>query len=128
METQTDLSQVGLSEATHEKLSMLKEQGHFAEMQDGFKFAIGLALAHGADPPDIEGAKRTTFSTSTLDPDDAIKTAISCLFNRREGESIYRAAERLAEWGIIELSTRAEKGLIDFEALFNEAEAKSQKS
>lgn len=117
-------SQVGLSEEAHELLSRLKEQGHFLEMQDAYKCAIALAIAHGANPKEIEGSKQTTFSTSTLDPDESIKIAIICLFERQPGESVYRAAERLAEWGILELSKRAEKGLIDFDAMFREVESK----
>jgi hypothetical protein len=114
-------SQIGLTTGTHEKLKGLKEQGHFSEMGDAYRFAIALAIMEGADPPELVGSKQTTFSTSTLDGDESIKAAIECLFERAEGEPIYRAAERLAEWGVNELAKLAEKGSIDISGLLTRA-------
>ena len=43
----TEPTVTGVSEKTHAKLKRLKEDGHFREMADAYRFAIGLALAQG---------------------------------------------------------------------------------
>lgn len=110
---------IGVSEATHAKLQRLKEDGHFKEMADAYRFAIGLALAQGCIPPEI--ASKTVFSVATIDPDQLIKSAIQTILSDKvEGISIYRMAERLADWGIQELSAQADHGEIDIVAIFDQ--------
>lgn len=111
---------VGLSEKTHPLLKRLKEDGHFAEMADAYRFGIALALAHGVIPGEPPTPRTTIFSVATIDPDREIATAIQALMDT-EDLPIYRLAERLAEWGVVELSRRAEAGEIDIASLVDEA-------
>jgi len=111
---------IGLSEGAHEKLKRLQEEQHFRELLDGYRFAIGLALAQGVEPPEIH--KRTTiFNVGTVDPDQSLKRSIEALMGDRVRDtSIYKMAERLAEWGVNELASQAEAGSIDFAGLLDQ--------
>lgn len=112
---------IGLSEATHLKLKRLKEDGHFREMADAYRFAIGLALAQGMiDPPELSSTT-TVFGVATIDPDQTLRRGIEAIVgDRLQGKSIYRFAERLADWGIQELSREAERGEINVVGLFDQ--------
>ena len=112
---------IGLSESAHEKLKRLQEERHFRELLDGYRFAVGLALAQGVEPPEVQ--KRTTiFNVGTVDPDQSLKRSIEALMGDRVRDtSIYKMAERLAEWGVNELASQAETGSIDFAGLLNQA-------
>jgi hypothetical protein len=112
---------IGLSESAHGKLKRLQEEGHFRELLDGYRFAIGLALAQGVEPPEVQ--KRTTiFNVGTVDPDQILKRSIEVLMEDRVRDAaIYKMAERLAEWGVNELASLAEAGSIDFVALLDQA-------
>lgn len=112
---------IGLSESAHGKLKRLREEGHFRELLDGYRFAIGLALAQGVEPPEVQ--KRTTiFNVGTVDPDQSLKRSMEALMgNRVLDASIYKMAERLAEWGVHELASQAEAGSIDFVGLLDRA-------
>ncbi|WP_281019570.1 hypothetical protein [Minwuia sp. IMCC3077] len=112
---------IGLSEGAHEKLKRLQEERHFRELLDGYRFAIGLALAQGVEPPEV--LKRTTiFNVGTVDPDQSLKRSIEALMGDRiRDASIYKMAERLAEWGVNELASQAEAGSIDFAGLLDQA-------
>lgn len=113
---------IGVAEATHSKLQRLKEDGHFREMADAYRFGIGLALAQGVVPKEI--SSRTVFSVATIDPQQELRTAIQAVFGSQlEGIAVYKMAERLADWGINELSALAEKGEIDVVGLFDQIEA-----
>ena len=111
---------IGLSESAHEKLKWLQEEKHFRELLDGYRFAIGLALAQGVEPPDVQ--KRTTiFNIGTVDPDQSLKRSIEALMGDRVQEiAVYKMAERLAEWGVNELAAQAEAGSIDFVRLLDQ--------
>lgn len=111
---------IGLSEGAHEKLKRLQEEQHFRELLDGYRFAIGLALAQGVEPPEVQ--KRTTiFNVGTVDPDQSLKRSIEALMGDRVRDaSIYKMAERLAEWGVNELASQAEAGGIDFAGLLDQ--------
>jgi hypothetical protein len=110
----TDLINVGLSEAANDKLDELKELGYFAEKIDGYRFAVGLAIAQGVIPADIN--KRTTFlNVGSLDPDQTLRRAVEALMpSQLEETTVYRLIERLADWGVCELHTQAKAGDIDF--------------
>jgi hypothetical protein len=112
---------VGLTSDGHDKLRRLKEDGHFAEMTDGYRFAIALALAHGAVPT-VAGQRGTIFNVGTLDPERQLYTAIKALYEPLD-EPVYSIAERLAEWGVIELSRMAETSTLSFARILEEAEA-----
>lgn len=112
---------IGLSEGAYEKLKWLQEEQHFRELLDGYRFAIGLALAQGVEPPEVQ--KRTTiFNVGTVDPDQSLKRSIEALMGDRVRDaSIYKMAERLAEWGVNELASQAKDGSIDFAGLLDQA-------
>ena len=114
---------IGLSGRAHQKLQHLKEEGHFEDMQDAYRFAIALALAHGAQTvAETEVSNRTTiFNVGTIDPDGSIHFAVKTLAEVRNG-SVYRTAESLAEWGVNELDRMASSGRIPFGQLLAEAE------
>lgn len=118
--TVNEPSMIGLSDRAHQLLKRLKDDGHFAEMADAYRFGVALALAHNVTPQEIIGSRTTVFSVATIDPDREIATAVKTIL-RDDGISIYRKVERLAEWGVRELARRAEDGEIDFAALLSEA-------
>jgi hypothetical protein len=106
---------IGLSEKAHSILTRMKEDNFLAEMADGYRLGIGLALAQGIEPEDVP-QRRTVFSVATIDPDQEIAAAIRALIDLKGG-SVYRMAERLADWGVIELAKRFDDGPIDVGAL-----------
>lgn len=121
MPKESEPTTIGLSDTAHGKLKRLKEDGHFLEMTDAYRFAIALALSHGAIAPVIKGSRQTIFNIGTLDPENSLYAAVSALREETD-EPVYRTAERLAEWGVEELSRLAQTGEISFGELFREAE------
>ena len=123
--TAADLINVGLSESGNDKLDYLQEQGYFAEKIDGYRFAVGLALAQGVMPSEI--AKRTTFlNVGSLDPEQALRRAVEALMPDEVARTtVYRLIERLADWGVNELHAQAQRGEIDFEAIFHQLAVKA---
>ncbi len=119
----TDLINVGLSEAANDMLDELRELGYFADKIDGYRFAVGLAIAQGVIPPEIE--KRTTFlNVGSLDPDQFLRRAVEALMaSQLEDTTVYRLIERLADWGVRELHAQAKAGDIDFAALLEQVAA-----
>lgn len=115
---------IGLSEKTHALLKRLaedKRNGHFAEMADAYRFAIGLALAHGVIPDEVPAPRTTIFNVGTLDPDKQIYNSIRLLTDTGD-IPVYRWAERLAEWGVAELAERADSGNLDIGEILSEVE------
>ena len=55
-----------------------------------------------------------------MDSDKSIYKAIKLLLDTKD-IPVYRWAERLAEWGVIELGEKAESGDIDFSEIINQA-------
>jgi hypothetical protein len=123
--TAVDLINVGLSDAGNDKLDYLQEQGYFAEKIDGYRFAVSLALAQGVIPPEI--TKRLTFlNVGSLDPDQALRRAVEALMPDQVAETtVYRLIERLADWGVNDLHEQAQRGDIDFAAIFEQLARKA---
>jgi uncharacterized protein YfkK (UPF0435 family) len=115
-----EIINVGLSDAGNDKLDYLKEQGYFAEKLDAYRFAVSLALAQGAMPPEI--SKRVTFlNVGSLDPDQNLRRAVEALMPQQAAETtVYRLVERLADWGVNELHAQALRGDIDFAGVFEQ--------
>jgi len=111
---------IGLSERGHAILKRLKEDQHFLEMADAYRFGIALALAHGVTPDEPSAPRTTIFSVVTVDPDREIASAIRSLLDVGN-LPVYKWAERLAEWGVTELSYRAESGELDLASILEEA-------
>ena len=121
MQTSDDLNKFSLSERVHAKLKRLQEEEHFPEMKDAYLFGIALGLSRGIIPPEIGSPKSAgIYSISQIDPDQSIALAINLLMDTSDLPP-YRWAERLAEWGIEELSRESENGQIDFSKLLIEA-------
>lgn len=116
----TEPTMIGLSEKAHALLSQMKEDKFLEEMADGYRLGIGLALAQGIEPDDVP-QRRTVFSVATIDPDQEIAAAIRALIDLKSG-SVYRMAERLADWGVIELAKRFDGGPIDVVSLAPKSE------
>lgn len=93
--------QIGYSEEARAFLKEAEKDGLFKEMGDGFRFAIGLAVARGLVAP--AGLKTRTFlGSSSFDPDGSIRAMIQELYPDA-GANAYGFAERLAEAGIQEM-------------------------
>jgi hypothetical protein len=116
----TEPTSIGLSEKAHALLTQMKEDNFLAEMADGYRLGIGLALAKGVEPDDVL-QRRTVFSVATIDPDQEIAAAIRALIDLKGG-SVYRMAERLAEWGVIELAKQFDGNPIDVATLVPKSE------
>ena len=111
---------LGFSRNAHARLKILKDAGYFRELLDGYRFAIGLALARGVEPPEIQN-RTTIFNVGTFDPDNSIKLAVEALMVEKiPNVSVNRIIERLAEWGVNELFSQHNTGNIDFVALLDE--------
>jgi hypothetical protein len=114
---------IGVAEETHPKLKQLQDDGHFRQMADAYRFAIGLALAQGIVPPPI--TSRTVYGVGSIDPDQSIKTMIQALMAEHlKDVPVYVMAERLADWGINELHAQAAHGEIDVVDIFDQLKAK----
>jgi hypothetical protein len=122
--TITEPTSIGLSEKAHSILSQMKEDEYILELTDGYKLAIGLALANDIKPNEVPAPKRTILAVSGLDPDQEIATAIRSLVNL-EGGSVYRYAERLAEWGVMEMASRFKGGFLDIASMIKDPKSKS---
>jgi len=120
----SDLINVGLSEASNDKLDELKEMGVFADKIDGYRFGVSLALAHGVVPGELV-KRENLFNVGSLDPDQMLRQAVEALMPQQlEQITVYRLIERLADWGVAELHAQAKAGEIDFPALLEEAASK----
>ena len=116
-----DINKFSLSEKVYAKLKRLHEEGHFSEMRDAYRLGIALGLSRGIVPPEIGSPKSAgIYSISQIDPDQSLAIAISLIMDT-EDLPPYRWAERLAEWGIDELSRQSEQGQINFLQLITEA-------
>lgn len=119
---------IGLSDQAHAMLKHLaedKRNGNFAEMADAYRFGIALALAYGVEPDEISGQRTTIFNVGTIDPDKQIYTTIRSLLTPGD-TPIYRWAERLAEWGVREMSAMNDKGEFDIGAILAKAHEEAQ--
>ncbi|MGN6304202.1 MAG: hypothetical protein ACTHNH_05260 [Mesorhizobium sp.] len=123
--SQQEIVTIGLSKAGNDKLDDLKESGIFAEKMDGFRFAVSLALAQGVIPPEL--SDRSPFlNIGSLDPDQSFRRSVEMLMPEEVAEiTPYRLIERLAEWGVNELSAQARNGNLDFVAIFDQVAAKA---
>lgn len=117
-----DRTTVGLSTEAHSMLQALKEHEVFAEMLDGYRFAISLAIASGSSGASIKGGKNTFVNVGTLDKDGNLRRVISAML-RCPLEEAYDKAELLAEWGVRELDRRLQDGILDVAELLEELQA-----
>jgi len=122
--THSEPTMIGVAESVHPKLKRLKEDGHFREMLDAYRFGIAYALAVGVMPEEV--SSQTVFSVATVDPDQTIKHAIQAILGEQLQCPVYRMAERLANWGIQEIYEEASKGSIDIVALLDNMKDKNE--
>lgn len=111
-------TQIGLSEKSHATLKRLKEDGHFSEMVDAYRFGIAFGLSQGVVPDEVPSPRTTVFGVTTVDPEGLISTAISTLSDDKM-TPIYKLAERYAEWGVSKLGEHSLNGSIDIPAIIN---------
>lgn len=112
---------IGLSDQAHALLTQMKEDEHISEMADGYRLGIALALAQGVIPPEVPAPRKTVYSVATIDPDKEIASAIRFLVDL-DGGSIYRMAERLADWGVKALAERFAGGPVDVTSLIHQVQ------
>jgi hypothetical protein len=118
--TASERTQVRLSNKGHSILTQMKEDGYLAEMTDGYRLGIALALSMGATPDELSAENRNFIAVSTLDPTGELSAAIRMLVNL-EGQGVYGYAERLADWGIKEMQERFKGGFLDVASLMSAA-------
>ena len=114
-------NQIGIGEVAHNHLTRLLEEGYFAQMMDAYRFAIALALAHSVSPTKLTGSRKNFFSIATIDPDQSLYAAIKTIIDTGD-TPVYRWAERLADWGVMEMSKQADSGTLDIGNLLKESE------
>jgi hypothetical protein len=120
--TDSEVTTVGLSEEADDLLDQLKELEIFAEKLDGYRFAISFAVASGVLPSEI-GKRKTLFNVGSLDPGQLIRTSIEAVYpDEIASASVYRVAERLADWGVRELHALASNGQLDFVKILESVE------
>jgi hypothetical protein len=120
----SERTQVRLTNKGHMILTQMKEDGYLAEMTDGYRIGIALALSMGAIPQELSAENRNFIAVSTLDPTGEIASAIRILVNL-EGQGVYGYAERLADWGIKEMHERFKGGFLDVASLLNSSAQKA---
>lgn len=109
---QPEPTQIGLSEKSHSLLKRLKEDGYFSEMVDAYRFGIAYGLSKCIEPPEVPSPRVTVFGVTTVDPEGSLAIAIRTLSNDQE-TPVYKIAERLADWGVNELSEMSRNGSLD---------------
>lgn len=112
---------IGLTSGTKEKLKRLMDDRYFHEMQDGYKFAVGLALSCNAIEKNMTNSG-TMYGTGDLDQNNDIYETVKALRPADCDEPIYKTVERLAEWGVKELYEKAQNDEIDFSKLLSSVE------
>jgi len=120
---------IGLTPSTKVKLERLKTEGYFKEMQDAYKYAVGLALACGGISDPLRNSV-TIYGTGDIDQDRALYDTVKILRSDMNivSEPVYKTIERLAEWGVNELSGMADAGSIDFMSIIESLKkAKAEK-
>lgn len=109
-------SNIGLSEEAHSILEQWKEDEHFNEQRDAYKFAVAYALSKNVTPPEIK--RKNMYGVSTIDPDKTLAIATRLLSHISDDESVYKYIERLASWGVCELDKQIQKsGELDLSAI-----------
>lgn len=114
---------VGLSEKGRQNLARLKEAGVFGEGIDAYRFAVALALAHGAIPEVIQS--RTIYNVGSLDPDKHLYKVVRSLRDASASEPVYETIERLAEWGVSEMIRRLDSNSLNITDLVREVGRRS---
>ena len=108
---------IGLSESGHYALQRLKEDGVFAQMMDGYRFAIALAIKEDLTLPDSLTNAQTIFNVGSLDKNGDIKNLVTVLCPECK-DAPYAYAERLAEAGTQEMIRLYDSGQLRFSQLF----------
>ena len=117
---------IGLSENGHSKLKILKEDGIFHEMVDGYRAGVAFAIASNESPVPISGKKQTTFSVGTVDRKLAVSTLVQTLLDVDDSE-VYAIIEQHAEIGVQKFYHEYEEpGNFDFIQMLKIFESPSQ--
>ena len=90
---------IGYSSVGESFLKSLVEQKIFRQQADAFRFLIAYGIFKQAEPPEVKN--RSTFlNIGTLDPQRDLYFAVKLSKSLRDGESVYRHAEKLADWAV----------------------------
>lgn len=119
-----DEVQISYTEEARAFLDELKKVGIFKEMQDGFRFAMGLAIARGKVASG-ELKLRTFLGASGFDPDGSIRNMIAELYPEA-ADKPYAYAERLAEAGLQDMKALYDAGQLRLGELMHEADGTSE--
>jgi hypothetical protein len=115
---------VGLTEESRAILRRLQEEEIFADMLDGFRLSLALAVSREIAPREDLKSSTTAYNFGTLDPDGGIRSALSELYPDRE--NLAALAQGLAEAGIAEIGRMRAEGRVKFGALLKGSIAAGQ--
>lgn len=96
----SDLLQLGASDATRRVLESLKNNGHIDTLLDGYRLGVAVAIAFGKEPRNEQGpVRKTMFQANSVDDNHgSLRIIMGELFP--EAPWPYRAVEDLAEQGV----------------------------
>jgi hypothetical protein len=107
-QTHTEQTVLRLSEKSYHWLKENSgENGCFEDMADGYKFAIGLAIAMGLISPPLSelGKTETPARAGVLDKNQELYNLVKAI-RKNNDEPVYATVERYAECGIRELQKK----------------------
>ena len=108
--TRNDIDRVGLTEKSRQALDELVNDGYFKDSLSGYRLAVSLAIKNQIDISDhtVIRPQGHMYLISQVDPDSIFATVISELFPQYKEEK-YRALEKFADLGILQLKIEIEK-------------------
>lgn len=109
---------LGVAKSAHAIITRLKEDGHFREMVDAYRFAVGLALAHGGKCQEFSD-RQNMFNRGSLDPDGSLYPLVEMLRVPTQ-EPIGKTIEKLATWGLHEIDRRLQRGTLSYASIIEE--------
>ncbi len=109
MSTQTDKTQIGLSDQASDHLDVVRREGGFRNDQDVYRLAITIAIAEGLSPTPENVQRTNKYSVGSLDPKHAMSTAIRHLRDDHADRPV-ALMERLAEAGLKRLFDHVDSG------------------
>ena len=115
-----DNANIGLSEEMHMKLREMTDNKVFAEMKDGYRLAVSLAMAHRLD---VEGEplnnRKNMYDVGGVDENFIFRNAIRSIYPEQLGQE-YKYLEKLADLGVAFLfDNYDENGNLDLENILS---------
>jgi hypothetical protein len=107
--TQSDRTQIGLSDEANDQLETVRLQGGFRNEQDVYRLAIAVAIAEDLAPTPEDLQRTNKYNIGGLDPDRALVTAVRYLRTDHADRPV-AYMERLAEAGMQYMYAHVESG------------------